>query len=66
MAAKAILSLKWNATLGEAQIDFAGLKKLHGIERADFLDDVISMLQDYRESMGNDWAQDYTLTLIHA
>jgi hypothetical protein len=59
MASQAILTLRWDEE-GEATINFAGMDKLHGIEKADFLNDVIYMLTEYREQQGLAWAEDYT------
>lgn len=59
MSTKTILSLKWNNNHGEAEINFDGMEKLFGIEKADFLNDVIQMLSDYRDECGNNWVNDY-------
>ena len=45
--------------MGEAEINFAGMDKLHGIEKVDFLDDAIGMLERYRQRLGTTWANDY-------
>ena len=58
MASTVILTLRWDDE-GEAKINFAGMDKLYGIEKADFLDDVIGMLNEYRCNTENDWAEDY-------
>jgi len=58
MASRIILNLRWDDQ-GEALINFEGLDLLHGIEKADFLDDVIGLLEERREQLGADWAQDY-------
>lgn len=59
MASIRVLTLSWDEDLGEAKTNFAGLDKLYGIERADFLDDAIAMLIEQREQLGNTWANDY-------
>ena len=35
------------------------MDKLWGVEKADFLNDVIYMLMEHREQLGNNWAEDY-------
>lgn len=59
MASKVILSLRWDDEIGEAKINFDGMAKLYGIERADFLNDVIYMLEEYRDKQGESWTEDY-------
>jgi hypothetical protein len=51
MAKTTILTLKWDHNEGEAVINFAGLDKLFGIEKMDFLDDVIAALVQKRDEM---------------
>jgi len=58
MASQVILTLRWDDE-GEAKINFDGMDKLYGIEKADFLDDVIYMLTEHREHLGSNWAEDY-------
>lgn len=59
MASKVILTLRWDNEDGEAKINFDGMSELYGIEQADFLNDVIAMLTEQREKLGNTWAEDY-------
>jgi hypothetical protein len=59
MTRKAILTLYWDEDEGQGHINFAGMNKLYGIERADFLNDVIGMLTDYRERIGQSYFDDY-------
>lgn len=46
-----VLTLKWNHDTGEAEINFAGLDKLYGVEKMDFLSDCIAMLQEKEEEV---------------
>jgi hypothetical protein len=59
MASQVILTLRWDSDIGEAKINFDGMDKLWGVEKADFLNDVIYMLMEHREQLGNNWADDY-------
>lgn len=54
-----VLTLCWDPEEGEARINFEGMNKLHGIEKADFLDDCIRMLLAHNEEMGNSFFEDY-------
>ena len=47
----AVLTLKWNHDTGEAEINFKGLDKLYGVEKMDFLEDCIAMLQEQHEKV---------------
>ena len=44
-----VLTLCWDPTHGEARVNLEGINKLHGIEKMDFLDDVIEILLQARE-----------------
>lgn len=46
-----VLTLKWDHEEGQAVINFAGLDKLYGIEKIDFLDDVIAALEHQRDTV---------------
>jgi hypothetical protein len=59
MASRVILCLSWDDDIGEAKINFQGMDKLYGIEKSDFLDDVIYMLEEYRAAQGISFFNDY-------
>jgi hypothetical protein len=52
-----IVTLTWDGEEGHANL--TGLDKLYGIEKADFLNDVIQELITARDRLGNSFFDDY-------
>jgi hypothetical protein len=54
-----VITICWDPDNGEATINFAGLDRLHGIEKMDFLDDAIALLTDKQEEIVPKCFEDY-------
>lgn len=59
MKLKKVMSLYWDEAFGEGHADLKGLNSLIGVEKEDFLNDVISILTQARDEMGTSWVSDY-------
>jgi uncharacterized small protein (DUF1192 family) len=59
-----VLTLCWDEDAGEAAINFEPMQRLYGIERVDFLNDCIALLQDELARQQQQAFADYTTTSL--
>lgn len=54
-----VLTLCWDPEEGQGTVNLKGLDKLYGVEKVDFLVDVIEILMEEARKQGTEFLKDY-------